>query len=307
MKQLTAIAAIILLLSSCNQYEKTKTGMPYKLKKGSGAKLKQGQFVKFNIEFKTDKKDSILNSSYTGIPAYMMYDTAQLGKYNFTEVLPKMGVGDKLEFSLSNDTLKNMGMIPEFNATFPKGGLIKGRAEILAVFNDEVAARADIEKETNNFKEKEIKQLETYAKNKGLKTQKTAKGAFVVVENAGDLTNKADSGKQVSIKYRGYTEDGKEFDGNIGKPDAKPFTFVVGTRSVITGWDDALPYFGKGGKGKILVPSMLGYGQQGSPPAIKPFTNLIFDVEVADCSVPPPPAATPNTQQALPVAPQGKK
>jgi FKBP-type peptidyl-prolyl cis-trans isomerase FkpA len=306
MKQLTAFAAIILLLSSCNQYEKTKTGMPYKLKKGNGSKLVQGQYIKFNIEFKTDKKDSTLNSTYTGIPAYMVYDTAQLGKYNFTEVLPKMGVGDKLEFTLSNDTLKNMGMIPEFNGTFPKGGLIKGRVEILSMFKDEAGARADIEKETANQKEKEIKNLEEYAKKKGLKAQKTAKGAFVVIETAGDLTNKADSGKQVAVHYKGALENGKVFQNSKDMQGAQPYSFVVGTGAVIPGWDEGLPYFGKGGKGKILVPSMLGYGQQGNPPVIPAYSNLVFDIEVVDCGVAKPAPAAPATPQVQ-VMPNGKQ
>lgn len=67
-----------------------------------------------------------------------------------------------------------------------------------------------------------------------------------------------------------------------------PFTFVVGKHNVIQGWDDGLKYFAKGGKGRLLVPAMLGYGPQGSPPVIPQYTNLIFDIEVTDVTIPAP-------------------
>ena len=300
MKQLTTVLAFAILMASCNQYNKTKTGLPYKITKGgSTVLLKNGQFLKFNIEFKLGNKDSLLNSSYGHIPAYLRYDTAQLGKYNFTEVLPQCAVGDVITFTLSIDTLKNLGMIPEYNRTFNKGGVIKGKVEIVAAFDNQALVEADYKKETEAEKSREIKDLEAYIAKNNLKVEKTPSGAYVSLDNAGDLANKADSGKEVTVLYKGYTENGKVFDSNIDKPGSQPFKVVVGTHRVIPGWDEGLRFFAKGAKGKILVPAMLGYGQQGAGP-IKPFTNLIFDVEVTDVNTPAPtPAAKPN-----PVMPQ---
>jgi len=301
MKQVTAFLAFALLMASCNQFDKTKSGMPYKIKKGgSSTLLKNGQFIKFNVEFKLGGKDSILNTSYGHIPAYMRYDTAQLGKYNFTEVLPKLAAGDQVEFTLSIDSLKNLGMIPEFNKTFNKGGVIKGKVEIIAVFDNESLVSADYKKEGDAEKEREQKALESYAAAKGIKAQKTPGGALVEITTPGDLTNKADTGKQVTVLYKGYTEDGKVFDSNVDKPGSAPFKVVIGTHSVIQGWDEGLRLFAKGSKGKILVPAMLGYGQQGAGGAIKPYANLIFEIEVTDVTVAPPPAPKP----AMPNMPQ---
>ncbi len=307
MKQLSALLAITILLASCNQYQKTKSGMPYKITKGgNGVKVKQGQFLKFNVEFKVGSKDSILTSSFGHIPAYMRFDTAQLGKYNFTEVLPQTGAGDKIEFTLSIDTLKNMGMIPEFNAVFKKGAVVKGRAEIIAIFDKEEDVNKDYVKENKAETEREIKDLEAYVAKKGIKnTIKTPGGTIVEIITPGDMSLKADSGKQASVIYTGYTEDGKEFDGNDstkGKTGAKPLDVVVGARRVIPGWDEGLKYFGKGTTGRIMVPAMMAYGQQGSPPMIKPFSNLIFDIKVVDVTTPPPPPPAPTA--AMPNAPK---
>ncbi|MFP5042736.1 FKBP-type peptidyl-prolyl cis-trans isomerase [Parasediminibacterium sp. JCM 36343] len=309
MKQVTTVLAIALLMASCNQFDKSKSGMPYKITKGGNSTLlKNGQFVKFNLEFKLGAKDSILNSSFGHLPNYMKYDSAQLGKYNFTEVLPKCAVGDKMEFTLSIDSLKSMGMIPEYNKVFTKGDVIKGKMEIISVFSDEKLIEADYKKEVEQEKQKEIKELETYMSSKGIKAQKTPGGAFVEISTPGDMTLKADSGKQATVLYKGYTTDGKVFDSNMDKPGMPPFNVVVGAKSVIPGWDEGLRFFGKGTKGRILVPAMLAYGQQGAGAAIKPFTNLVFDVQVVDVTTPPPPPpAKPNPMEMPQQAPPAKK
>jgi len=310
MKQLSVVLSFALLMASCNQYEKTKTGLPYKIKKGSTTLLKNGQFVKFNLEFKLGKNDSALNNTYDHIPAFLRLDTSQLGKYSFLEILPKCGVGDKVTFTMSVDTLKSMGMIPEYNATFTKGGVIKGRIDVLAAYDNEQLVGAEYKKEEDKEKNKEITALEAYASKKGIKTVKTPSGALVEIQVTGDMSLKADSGKQATVLYKGYTEDGKVFDSNMDKPGMPPFNVVVGARSVIPGWDEGLRFFGKGTKGKILVPAMLGYGQQGAGGTIKPYTNLIFDIQVVDVTTPPPPA--PKVAPAAPTAPtkemtKGKK
>ena len=307
MKQLTSLLAIAILLVSCNQYSKTKSGLPYKIQKsGSAVKLKQGQIVKFNFEFKVGPKDSILNTSFGGVPVYMGYDTAQVNsrKYDLLELFPILSIGDKVEFQLSVDTLKKLGLIPEYNKTFSKGSVIKGRAELLAAFTDDKAATADRTKEMDKQKEGEIKAMEAYVGKKGIKTVKSPLGVLIEVKNAGDLANKVDTGKQVSVMYKGYTEDGKEFDSNMGMANgqSKPaLKLVIGAHSVIPGWEEGLKYFGKGGKGTIFIPATLGYGAQAQGP-IKANSNLIFDIEIADVTVAPPPAPAPPMmpQQSMP-------
>lgn len=300
MKIITTIVAASLLLASCSQYEKTKSGLAYKITHGdSKEKLKQGQFVKMNIKYTIGSKDSVLNSTYDHIPAYLMVDSTRAGKHNFTEVIALCAPGDKLDFVMSIDTLKKLGMIPDYNNIFTKKGTIKGKLEILKVFTNEQDVNADYKKEIDNEKNKEIAALEKYTKTKNVKTQKSENGVLVEIENAGDAKLKADTGKQVSVFYKGYTLEGKVFDTNIGKDAVRkePYNVVLGRHGVIQGWEEGLKFFGKGGKGKLYVPSLLAYGIQGNPPVIPPFTNLIFDVEIVDVTAPP--------IQAAPQFPQG--
>jgi FKBP-type peptidyl-prolyl cis-trans isomerase FkpA len=72
--------------------------------------------------------------------------------------------------------------------------------------------------------------------------------------------------------------DGTEFDSSL-KPGRTPFEFTIGQGMVIKGWDEGIPMFKVGGKGKLLIPANLGYGEneQGSIPAN---SVLIFDIEL---------------------------
>ena len=295
-KSTLKLVAAIVLFASCNQYEKAPSGMPYKITHGSGNEklLQQGQFVKLNVEYKLKSKDTTLSSTFGVIPVYFPIDTARLGKYTFTEVIMKCRKGDKIEFSLSIDTLVSMNAL-QLNEVFKAKDMILGRAEIVDVFTDVKLVDEDYKKEQDKEKAKEIAVIAAYlAKNKITAVQ-SPEGVFVVTKEAGDAANRIDSTKIASVYYKGYTLKGEEFDSNM-KPDAKPYDVKVGTGAVIPGWDIGLKYFGKGGKGVLYIPAMLAYGPQANG-VIKAYDNLAFDIEIqnvtaapkASTVAPPPP------------------
>jgi FKBP-type peptidyl-prolyl cis-trans isomerase len=194
---------------------------------------------------------------------------------------------------MSVDTLKKLQMIPDYTPVFTKGGIVKGKVEILKVFASEKDVNEDFQKENDIEKQKEAKALDAFVAKKGVKTQKTPGGVLVEIENAGSEP-KADTGKQVSVFYKGTLENGKEFDSNIKNGvKGQPFTLVIGSHSVIPGWEEGLKLFGKGGKGKLYIPSFLAYWANGAGGVIPPFANLVFEVEVADVTTPAPQPAAP--------------
>jgi len=283
-KSTLKLVAAIVLFASCNSYEKAPSGMMYKITHGEGnqKKLEQGQFVKINIEYKLKSKDTTLSSSYGQIPVYFPVDTASLGKYTFTEILMQCKKGDKIDFSLSIDTLAKMGVL-QLNEIFKAKDIILGKAEILDVFTDVAKVEIDYKKETDLEKKKEVDAIKAHlAKNK-ITAVESPEGVFVVVKEAGDATNKVDTTKIASVYYKGYTIAGETFDTNIkpNDPTAKPYDVNIGTGSVIPGWEIGLKYFGKGGKGTVYIPAMLAYGPQANG-AIKPYSNLVFDLEIQD-------------------------
>jgi FKBP-type peptidyl-prolyl cis-trans isomerase len=85
-------------------------------------------------------------------------------------------------------------------------------------------------------------------------------------------------GQKVTVHYTGTLEDGTKFDSSVDR--GEPYTFAIGTGSVIRGWDEGIMTMKAGGKRKLIVPSQLGYGAEGRPPNIPPNATLIFDIEL---------------------------
>ena len=202
----------MILLASCNQYQKTPSGVAYKITGNSKEKIKNGQIFKFHMEYKLPAKDSIFNTTFEHLPGFMLFDSSRVSPHSYLELITKCGEGDEVAFSLSVDTLKKMGAL-EYNQTFHRNDVIKGRMKILKVFKNEEEANADYKKEIDLEKNREITQLKNYVKEKGYTTKELASGVLVLVEREGEPT-KADSGSTVQVLYKGYFPNGKVFDSN---------------------------------------------------------------------------------------------
>ena len=85
----------------------------------------------------------------------------------------------------------------------------------------------------------------------------------------------------VFVDYVGFTDKGIKVDSSF-EPGRTPFYFQLGTREVIRGWEEGVLTMKVGGIRRLVVPPHLGYGSQGSPPAIKPNATLIFVVRLLD-------------------------
>ncbi|MEM9366580.1 MAG: FKBP-type peptidyl-prolyl cis-trans isomerase [Planctomycetota bacterium] len=82
----------------------------------------------------------------------------------------------------------------------------------------------------------------------------------------------------VTVKYRGWLNNGKVFDSSYER--GEPTTFSLG--KVIAGWTEGMQLVGAGGMIELWVPSRLGYGERGSPGSIPAHATLHFIVELVD-------------------------
>jgi FKBP-type peptidyl-prolyl cis-trans isomerase len=82
----------------------------------------------------------------------------------------------------------------------------------------------------------------------------------------------------VKVHYTGTLIDGTKFDSSYDRKE--PVQFPV--NGVIKGWTEALQLMPAGSKFKFFIPENLGYGASGNGEVIKPYSTLIFDVELIE-------------------------
>ena len=119
------------------------------------------------------------------------------------------------------------------------------------------------------------KTSDTTAASKASLGVKTVKGVEIDDRKLG-TGSAAKKDSKVEMRYIGKLENGKVFDSN---KKGKPFSFKLGTGSVISGWDIGIEGIAPGGERRITVPADKGYGSKGAPPDIPPNAKLIFDVK----------------------------
>jgi FKBP-type peptidyl-prolyl cis-trans isomerase FklB len=95
------------------------------------------------------------------------------------------------------------------------------------------------------------------------------------IMKAGDGPKPASTDK-VKTHYHGTLIDGTVFDSSVQR--GEPITFPV--TGVIPGWIEALQLMPVGSKWKLFIPQSLAYGPRGSGPTIKPYSALVFEVEL---------------------------
>ena len=110
---------------------------------------------------------------------------------------------------------------------------------------------------------------------KGVITTDSGLQYEVITEGSGD---KALPTSKIKIHYHGTTIDGQVFDSSVDRKepiDATPTQFI-------TGFSEGLLLMNKGAKYRLYIPQELAYGAQQRGDLIKPFSALVFDIEMLE-------------------------
>lgn len=113
------------------------------------------------------------------------------------------------------------------------------------------------------------------AKKPGITVTESGLQYEVLTAGSGAKPSRAD---KVRTHYHGTLIDGTVFDSSYNR--GQPAEFPVS--GVIAGWTEALQLMQVGAKYRLYIPHNLAYGERGAGGAIKPYSALIFDVELLD-------------------------
>ncbi|MBO7571288.1 MAG: FKBP-type peptidyl-prolyl cis-trans isomerase [Bacteroidales bacterium] len=113
------------------------------------------------------------------------------------------------------------------------------------------------------------------AKRPEVKTTESGLQYEVITEGKGKKPAATDV---VKVHYKGTTIDGTTFDSSYDRGEPAEFPL----NRVIAGWTEGLQLMSVGSKYKLYIPYQLGYGDRGAGEIIKPYSALIFEVELLE-------------------------
>jgi FKBP-type peptidyl-prolyl cis-trans isomerase len=92
-------------------------------------------------------------------------------------------------------------------------------------------------------------------------------------------------GQNCVVHYTGWlwendAKKGEAFDSSVKR--GRPFSFHVGEREVIKGWDEGVSTMKVGGKRELIIPADLAYGERGAGGVIPPNATLMFEVKLLE-------------------------
>ncbi len=233
----------------------------------------------------TSGKDTLVNDTYKTGQAM----PAMVAGTPFKDLTTMVSVGDSLTVFVPADSLKgqtfakagtDVRYVVKFVSFTSKSAFeAKRKQEMQGQIDMVLAQRQKVSDSvrTTPLAAAEDKMIQKYIADKKLKAEKHASGMYVVYENKGE-GDEMKSQDVVSVHYTGTLLDGTKFDSSLDR--GEPIKMPIMAAQVIEGWDVGIPLFKKGGKGKLIIPSYMGYGDKATGEAIKANSILIFDIEV---------------------------
>jgi FKBP-type peptidyl-prolyl cis-trans isomerase len=135
------------------------------------------------------------------------------------------------------------------------------------------AKQKEEEKKFEKIKKEGEEFLKKNAEKEGVVTLESGLQYKVLKEGTGNSPTTSDN---VKVHYEGTLADGTKFDSSYDRGEP----IVFGVTQVIKGWTEALQLMKEGSVWMIYIPHELAYGSRGAGDIIKPFSALIFKVEL---------------------------
>lgn len=275
---MVGIVTFLFMFYSCTsepEFTTTPSGLKYRfyLKNEDSARINKFDIVEIYMNYRT-ADSMIFNGSKTKIPFQVnpVYDG------DLMEGIMMMHKGDSATFVLdADDFFRKMMQQDSVPKHVGNNKELFFDIKILSV-NPEPETIKQQRVETETRKDQETLLIEQYLLENKLSIQPLPSGLCYLELQAGK-GKQPRTGNKVKVHFDGFFLDGRKFDSSYER--SMPISFVIGKNEVIAGLEEGVLNMKVGGKSKLIIPSKIGYGdeQRGN---IKPYTTLIFDVELVD-------------------------
>jgi FKBP-type peptidyl-prolyl cis-trans isomerase FkpA len=263
----------ILSCSKENEWTTAESGVEYKFieRNKNGKQPKLHDVLKMDISYK-NQKDSVL---YEGDIKIRLELPSHPGG-SIEEALIMMHEGDSARFKIDLRSFYSFTLNKRVDFPTAEGEKLTFDVRLREVLSPEEAEQ-EKEELLKKMKADETILLESYLEQNSIDEEPLMSGLYYIEKEAG--TGKSpEPGDRITVHYEGQLINGQVFDSSLKRDE--PFTFVYGRGNVIRGWEEGLARMKEGGKARLIIPSHLAYGKKGAMPRIKPYSTLIFDLEL---------------------------
>ena len=284
------LVGLALLVGACQPEGKNSTtpgGFAYEIHTSTGGEKPQPEeFVKFNLQVMAGDSllyDSSLEEQTPTTPMPPEGETSR-SPIPLEDVLMNMAVNDSATLYYPMDSL------PQKPPGFDGVEFLEYKIVITAILSAEehnAERQAELAKQQAEMQVIQAREPEVAALVQDMvkgyadgslegELQSTESGLKYLIHEEGTGSLPAD-GANIKAHYYGVLTDGTMFDNSFSK--GRSFSFRLGQRMVIAGWDEGFALLKQGTKATLFIPYELGYGAAGSPPRIPENADLIFYVE----------------------------
>lgn len=293
MKLSFIIALSLTLTINClgqDDYRETVNGLRFNFHEDApGITGKIGELASLHMVMKSESGDVIRNSySEKGGKPILFPIRYSSFDGDLYEAVSLMSIGDSASFLIAADSMYALIFKKPLPENVKVGSDLKFTIKILNIQSQkerlgelQTKQKEDQEKlkaEIDQQRKLQDSQIETYLKNAEITDYiKTESGLYYSISSPGEgeLIKK---GQAPIFHYTGSLLNGDIFESSYDLQ--RPVVFTLGEEQVISGWEEAFEYFKLGSKAKVIVPSHLAYGHNSKGDKIKPFTVLVFDIEI---------------------------
>ncbi len=276
------VLIIILTFWSCKEeipWQTHESGLQYRLISHSelGSAVKPGDVLILKMKYKSEDDSLLFDTREISGPYRMQCNEPSHTGGSIEDAFTLLHVGDSMHCKVNArkfyEETRHTSVPKEID---PESYLL------FEIRLSGIQTMSDIEKERRALRhqnaDEEQKLLDRYLKIQNIEIEPSISGLYFIEIKTG-TGKQAIPGKEVSVHYTGKLIDGMVFDSSFKRN--QPLNFVLGSGEVIAGLDEGVAKMKKGGKARLVIPSIIAYGEKQIGP-IPPFSTLIFEIELLD-------------------------
>ena len=275
--------------SEFSDFEKTETGLMYKFHSRGTDTLHPKYEDVVTVKMSKRLGDSVLESTNlidtNGMDQYLRATTF---KGAVEEGILMMTIGDSATFLINTDSINKYYPAKDSTKNFKPNTYLAFDIKLMNIKTMQYVQQEQNQKQMayiNDRKEKEPQELSQHIQDNHIEVKPTASGLYLIETTKGKGVSPKD-GDSVSVHYTGTFLDGTIFDSSVKRN--QPFGFMLGTKQVIEGWEQAVRMMKKGSVATIILPSSLAYDSTGyrNPQTgkyfIPPYSPMKFDIQLLE-------------------------